>query len=124
MLKMKMRWGSSGIDPLVFNDVVLVLGLPVAYSKNEPFQDFFKLTLDAPIISDNVLIETVIMNTFFRFHSWQGKENFSVLQNTTLTLWPTHLTIQWVPGNLFVWIKQLGCEVDHSSPSSSHFSTC
>ena len=36
MRTMQMCWGSSGIDPLVFNDVVLVLGLPVAYSKNEP----------------------------------------------------------------------------------------
>ena len=37
MHKMKMCWGSSGIDPLGFNDKVLKLGLHMAYSKNEPF---------------------------------------------------------------------------------------
>ena len=38
---MKMCWGSSGIDPLVFTDVMLEHGLHVAYSKNETFLDFF-----------------------------------------------------------------------------------
>ena len=37
MHTMKMCWGSSGIDPLVFNDIVLKCGLHVAYGKNEPF---------------------------------------------------------------------------------------
>ena len=37
MHTMKMCWGSSGIDPLVFNDIVLKHGLHVAYGKNEPF---------------------------------------------------------------------------------------
>jgi hypothetical protein len=71
-----MCWGSSGIDPLVFTDIVLKGGLPVACSKNEPFQDFFKLTLDAPIASGNVLIETVIMNTFLGFISDRAKRTF------------------------------------------------
>jgi hypothetical protein len=56
--------GSGGIDPLVFTDSVLECGLHVAYSENETFQDVFKLTLDAPFGSNNVLTETVIMNTF------------------------------------------------------------
>ena len=37
MHTMKMCWGSSGIDPLVFNDIVLKRGLHVAYGKNEAF---------------------------------------------------------------------------------------
>ena len=57
MHTVKVCRGSSGIDPLVFNDRVLERGLCVAYSKNEPFQNFLKLTHDAPIGSDNVLIE-------------------------------------------------------------------
>jgi hypothetical protein len=40
MRTMMMCWGSSGLDPLVFTDIVLKRSLPVAYSKNEPFQDF------------------------------------------------------------------------------------
>jgi hypothetical protein len=73
---MKMCWGRSGIDPLVFTDIVLKCGLPVACTKNEPFQDFFKLTLDAPIASDNVLIERVIMNTFLGFIPGRAKRSF------------------------------------------------
>ena len=37
MRTMQMCWGSSGIDPLVFNDTVLKHGLHMAYSKNELF---------------------------------------------------------------------------------------
>jgi hypothetical protein len=38
---MKMCWGSSGTDQLVFSDIVLEHGPHVANSKNEPFQDVF-----------------------------------------------------------------------------------
>jgi len=58
VLTMKMCWESGGIDPLVFTDTVLERGLHMAYSKNEPLQDFFKMTLDAPFDRDIVLIET------------------------------------------------------------------
>jgi hypothetical protein len=34
---MKMCRGSGGIDPVVFNDIVLKCGLHGADSKNEPF---------------------------------------------------------------------------------------
>jgi hypothetical protein len=51
---MKMYSGSSGIDPLIFNDTVPKCGLHVAHSKNESRQDFLKLARDIPIGTDNI----------------------------------------------------------------------
>jgi hypothetical protein len=34
-------------------------------------------------------------------------------------LGPTQPPIQWVPGTLSLGVKQLGCEADHSTPSSA-----
>ena len=68
--------GRSGIDPLVFNDIVLKHGLHVAYSKHEPFQYFFKLAHVAPFGSDNVLRKTVIMNTVFGYTPGRAKKSF------------------------------------------------
>jgi hypothetical protein len=41
-----------------------------------------------------------------------------------MALEPTQLPIQWVPGALSLGVKQLGCEGDHSPPSSAEVKEC
>jgi hypothetical protein len=38
---------------------------------------------------------------------------------SSVALAPTHPIIQWVPRALSLGVKWLGCEADHSSPSSA-----
>jgi hypothetical protein len=40
------------------------------------------------------------------------------------TLWPTQSLIQWVLGALFLGVKRLGREADHSPPSSAEVKEC
>jgi len=42
----------------------------------------------------------------------------SIFTEGRLPVGPTQLPTQWVPGYLFLGIKQLGHEADHSPPSS------
>jgi hypothetical protein len=41
-----------------------------------------------------------------------------------LVVEPTQPSIQWVPGALSMEVKRLGCEADHSPPSSSEVKEC
>jgi hypothetical protein len=41
-----------------------------------------------------------------------------------MALGPTQPPIQWVPGVLSLGVKQLGCEADHSPPSSAKVRMC
>jgi hypothetical protein len=52
------------------------------------------------------------------FESWQGLGIFLFTTVSRLALGTTQPSIQWVPGALFLEVKWLGCEADHS-PSSS-----
>jgi hypothetical protein len=44
--------------------------------------------------------------------------DFSLLHNMQTSSGPTHPPIQWVPGTVFLGMKQQGCEADHSPPLS------
>jgi hypothetical protein len=48
------------------------------------------------------------------FDFWQGLGIFLFITMSRMALGPTQSPIQWVLG-----VKQLGCEVDHSPPSSA-----
>jgi hypothetical protein len=41
-----------------------------------------------------------------------------------MALRPTQPPVQWVPGALSLGVKQLGCEADHSPPSSAEVKEC
>jgi hypothetical protein len=53
----------------------------------------------------------------FRFLGGLGTFLFTTASRTAL--WPTQPPIQWVPGALSLGVKWLGCEADHSTPSSA-----
>jgi hypothetical protein len=53
------------------------------------------------------------------FKSWKGLGIFLLTTVSRLTLGPTQLSIQWVPRDLSLAEKWLGCEADHSPPSSA-----
>jgi hypothetical protein len=53
------------------------------------------------------------------FDSWQGQETFLFSKMSRLALEPTQPPIQWVPGTLFLKVKQQSCETDHLLPSSA-----
>jgi hypothetical protein len=53
------------------------------------------------------------------FHSWQGQEIFLFSTVFRLALGPTQLPIQWALGAFSLGVKWLGCEADHSPPSSA-----
>jgi len=44
---------------------------------------------------------------------------FFFITASKMALGPTQPPIQWEPGALFLWVKQLGSEADHSPPSSA-----
>jgi hypothetical protein len=96
--------------------LLLKHSLNVAYSKNEPFHFLnWRMVLQ---LATKIYSKKHSHNEYvFSFHSCQTKEVFCVLQNTTLAVKPTQ------PGNLSLGVKHLGCEADHSSPSSAQFST-
>jgi hypothetical protein len=48
-----------------------------------------------------------------------GAGNFSVHHCVWNGSGPTQTPIQWVPGALSLGVKLLGCEADHSLPSSA-----
>jgi hypothetical protein len=52
-----------------------------------------------------------------RFLAGAGNFFFTTVSRTALG--PTQPPIQWVPGALSLGVKQLGCEADHSPPSSA-----
>jgi hypothetical protein len=49
----------------------------------------------------------------------EGAGNFSFITVSRTALEPTQPPIQWVPGTLSLGVKRLGCETDHSPPSSA-----
>jgi hypothetical protein len=59
-----------------------------------------------------------IQDTIFFCDRKFGIFNFFTTASRTV-LGPTQLPIQWVPGDLSLGVKQLGCEADHSPPSSA-----
>jgi hypothetical protein len=58
------------------------------------------------------------------FNSWWGLEIFLFTTMSRTALGPTQPPIQWVPGALSLVVKQLGCEADHSPPSSAEVKEC
>jgi len=50
--------------------------------------------------------------------SWQGLGIFLFTTVSKMVLGSTQPPIQWVPGVLSLWVKQLGCE-SYSPPSSA-----
>jgi hypothetical protein len=53
------------------------------------------------------------------FDSWRGLGIFFFATMSGMALGPPKPPIQWVPGALSLGLKQLGCEADHSLPSSA-----
>jgi hypothetical protein len=53
------------------------------------------------------------------FNSQQGLGIFLFTTASRTALGPTQPPIQWVPGELSLGVKWLGCEADHSPPSSA-----
>jgi hypothetical protein len=53
------------------------------------------------------------------FDSQQGLGIFLFTIASRMALEPTQPPIQWVSGAFFLGVKQLGCEADHSPPSSA-----
>jgi hypothetical protein len=53
------------------------------------------------------------------FEFWQGLGIFLFTTLSIMALDPTQPPIQGVPGALFLGVKQLGHEADHSCPSSA-----
>jgi hypothetical protein len=51
--------------------------------------------------------------------SWQGLRIFLFTTMSRPNLGPTQPLIQWVLETLSLGVKQLGCEADHSLPSSA-----
>jgi hypothetical protein len=59
------------------------------------------------------------------FHSWLGLGIFLFTTVSRTALGPTQPHIQWAaPGALCLGVKQLGCEADHSLPSSAEVKEC
>jgi hypothetical protein len=58
------------------------------------------------------------------FNSQCGLGVFLFTTASRTALGPTQPPIQWVPGALSLGVKQLGCEVNHSHPSSVEFKEC
>jgi hypothetical protein len=57
-------------------------------------------------------------------YSWWGLGIFLFNTMSILALGPTQPPIEWVPGALSLEVKQLGCEADHSPPSSAEVKEC
>jgi hypothetical protein len=53
------------------------------------------------------------------FESWWGLGIFLFTIASIMALGPNQPPIQWAPGALSLEVKQLGCEADHSPPSSA-----
>jgi hypothetical protein len=53
------------------------------------------------------------------FNSWQRLGIFLFTTASRTAQGPTQPPIQWVPGALFLEVKQPGCEADHSPPFSA-----
>jgi hypothetical protein len=53
------------------------------------------------------------------FNSQQGLAIFLFITMSRMALGSTQPPIQWVPGALSLWVKQLGHEADHVLPSSA-----
>jgi hypothetical protein len=58
------------------------------------------------------------------FNSWWELGIFLFSTMSRLSLGPTQSPIQWVLEALSPGIKQLGCEADHSPPSSAEVKEC
>jgi hypothetical protein len=58
------------------------------------------------------------------FESRQGLGIFLFAAALRPLLGPTQPPIQWVPGALSLGVKRLGCEADHSPPSSAEVKEC
>jgi hypothetical protein len=54
-----------------------------------------------------------------KFDCWQGQEIFLFSITSRPALGSTYPPIPWVPRAVYLGIKQLGDEADHSSPSSA-----
>jgi hypothetical protein len=57
--------------------------------------------------------------TVLEFNSWWELGIFLFTTASRTALVPTQLTIHWVPEALSLRVKWLGCETDHSLPSSA-----
>jgi hypothetical protein len=53
------------------------------------------------------------------FNSWQGLGIFLFTTASRMAVGPTQPPIQWAPDTLSLGVKWLGCEADHSPPSSA-----
>jgi hypothetical protein len=64
----------------------------------------------------------------YRLDDWgfESQQGLGILLFTTMSrpaLGPIQPPIQWVPGALSLGVKWLGCEADHSPPSSAEVKT-
>jgi hypothetical protein len=69
--------------------------------------------------SSSVTTVTMLWGGQSKFDFWQGRDFFVFATVSRPTLWPTQPPKQWVPGTPYPGIKHLGCEADHSPPSSA-----